>query len=86
MVDVVCHNVGDEVLIETANRLQDHVRAGDILCRWGGEELLVVLPDTELGSALAVAIARRVSNPALAPRAQYQPFRSEFKLSPKALP
>jgi two-component system cell cycle response regulator len=49
------HNVGDEVLIETANRLQDHVRAGDIVCRWGGEELLVVLPDTELDSALAVA-------------------------------
>ncbi|EBA01620.1 GGDEF domain-containing protein [Marinobacter sp. ELB17] len=49
------HNVGDEVLIETANRLQDHVRAGDILCRWGGEELLVVLPDTERDSALAVA-------------------------------
>ena len=49
------HNVGDEVLIETAIRLQDHVRAGDIVCRWGGEELLVVLPDTELNSALAVA-------------------------------
>lgn len=49
------HNVGDDVLIETANRLQDHVRAGDIVCRWGGEELLVVLPDTELDSALAVA-------------------------------
>ncbi|UQG62521.1 GGDEF domain-containing protein [Marinobacter sp. M3C] len=49
------HNVGDGVLIETASRLQDHVRAGDIVCRWGGEELLVVLPDTELGSALAVA-------------------------------
>jgi two-component system cell cycle response regulator len=49
------HNVGDDVLIETANRLQNHVRAGDIVCRWGGEELLVVLPDTELDSALAVA-------------------------------
>ncbi|MCL1478183.1 MULTISPECIES: GGDEF domain-containing protein [unclassified Marinobacter] len=49
------HNVGDGVLIETASRLQDHVRAGDIVCRWGGEELLVVLPDTELDSALAVA-------------------------------
>jgi diguanylate cyclase (GGDEF)-like protein len=49
------HNVGDEVLIETASRLNGHVRTGDIVCRWGGEELLVVLPDTEQASALAVA-------------------------------
>jgi diguanylate cyclase (GGDEF)-like protein len=49
------HNVGDEVLIATASRLQNHARVGDIVCRWGGEELLVVLPDTELDGALVVA-------------------------------
>lgn len=49
------HIVGDEILKETARRLTNHVRSGDTLCRWGGEELLVVLPDTELDSALAVA-------------------------------
>lgn len=49
------HNVGDGVLKEAAHRLQNHVRTDDIVCRWGGEELLIVLPDTGLDSALAVA-------------------------------
>jgi len=53
--------VGDEVLIETAQRLKNHVRAGDIVCRWGGEELLVLLPDTELDNALAVAEKLRIA-------------------------
>jgi len=55
------HYVGDEVLIETAQRLKNHVRAGDIVCRWGGEELLVLLPDTKLDNALAVAEKLRVA-------------------------
>jgi diguanylate cyclase (GGDEF)-like protein len=55
------HNVGDEVLIETAQRLTNHVRTGDIVCRWGGEELLVLLPDTELDNALAVAEKLRIA-------------------------
>ena len=55
------HYVGDEVLIETAQRLKNHVRAGDIVCRWGGEELLVLLPDTELDNALAVAEKLRIA-------------------------
>lgn len=49
------HGVGDKVLAETARRLKNHVRTGDIICRWGGEELLILLPDTELHNALAVA-------------------------------
>jgi two-component system cell cycle response regulator len=57
------HYVGDEVLIETAQRLKNHVRAGDIVCRWGGEELLVLLPDTELAVAEKLRIA--VGGPAM---------------------
>lgn len=53
--DICGHHTGDEVLKETARRLKDAIRNGDIICRWGGEELLVVLPDTGLGSAMAVA-------------------------------
>jgi diguanylate cyclase (GGDEF)-like protein len=35
------HAVGDAVLVEVAQRLASCVRAGDVACRWGGEEFLV---------------------------------------------
>jgi two-component system cell cycle response regulator len=49
------HPSGDAVLVEVARRLQDNLRAVDLLARIGGEEFLAVLPDTQLGEAQAVA-------------------------------
>ena len=40
------HDAGDAVLREVAGRLQDSVRLEDMIGRWGGEEFLVVLPNT----------------------------------------
>ncbi|SDM23481.1 diguanylate cyclase domain-containing protein [Halarsenatibacter silvermanii] len=40
------HNTGDELLIKTADLLQDIFRAEDILARWGGDEFSVLLPQT----------------------------------------
>jgi diguanylate cyclase (GGDEF)-like protein len=52
------HSVGDEVIREVGRRLAGILRAGDILCRYGGEEFAVVLPDT--GPADALSTARRL--------------------------
>ena len=47
------HAAGDYVLTEFARVSRPSLRAGDILGRWGGEEFLLILPDTTLDAALA---------------------------------
>ena len=49
------HDVGDEVLQEFAVRLASNVRAIDLPCRYGGEEFVVVMPDTKLEDAERIA-------------------------------
>jgi diguanylate cyclase (GGDEF)-like protein/PAS domain S-box-containing protein len=49
------HAVGDEVLQVIANRLQESLRATDVLCRYGGEEFCVLLPHTAEAGAAEVA-------------------------------
>jgi len=49
------HAVGDAVLREFAGRLRRNVRGIDLACRYGGEEFVVVMPDTEAGIAEKVA-------------------------------
>ncbi|MDB5447195.1 MAG: pleD [Phenylobacterium sp.] len=49
------HDVGDEVLREFAVRLASNVRAIDLPVRHGGEEFLVVMPDTRLDDAHRIA-------------------------------
>ena len=49
------HKTGDAVIIDTAKRLTANVRTGDVPARYGGEEFGLVLPDTELDGALALA-------------------------------
>lgn len=45
------HEAGDLVLIEVSRILSEHLRASDIACRYGGEELLAVMPRAELHEA-----------------------------------
>lgn len=49
------HDAGDVVLCELAKKLQHAFRNDDIVCRLGGDEFLVVCPDTDLGGALHIA-------------------------------
>jgi diguanylate cyclase (GGDEF)-like protein/PAS domain S-box-containing protein len=49
------HGMGDDVLIESARRLQKELRDGDVLARFGGDEFCVLLPNTSREAARAVA-------------------------------
>lgn len=49
------HAAGDEVLKEFAERLQRNIRGVDLACRYGGEEFVVMMPDTDLVHAKNIA-------------------------------
>ncbi len=49
------HAVGDAILRETATTIMSALRPSDIACRYGGEELLVILPECGLTEAIAKA-------------------------------
>ena len=55
------HQVGDEVLAEVARRLARAVRGGDELARWGGDEFVAILPDTDREGAARAAERLRAS-------------------------
>ncbi len=55
------HDIGDEVLKEFANRISANVRGIDLACRYGGEEFVVVMPDTDMGLAYSIAERLRKS-------------------------
>lgn len=48
------HIAGDKVLQEIVKVIQGMIRSGDIVARWGGEEFLVLLPNTDIISGMAV--------------------------------
>ncbi|HEV2649753.1 MAG TPA: PleD family two-component system response regulator [Rhizomicrobium sp.] len=55
------HDIGDEVLKEFANRIAANIRGIDLACRFGGEEFVVVMPDTDVSLAFTIAERLRKS-------------------------
>jgi diguanylate cyclase (GGDEF)-like protein len=53
--DTYGHAVGDEVLIKFADILKESQRKSDIVCRFGGEEFVILLPETNIEGAENVA-------------------------------
>jgi two-component system cell cycle response regulator len=49
------HLLGDQILQEFAKRCKNSVREMDLICRYGGEEILIILPETDLKTALPIA-------------------------------
>lgn len=56
--DTYGHDVGDEVLVEFAARIRKNIRGIDLACRYGGEEFVIVMPETD--NALAYMVAERL--------------------------
>ncbi len=46
------HLEGDKVLVQITQRMQHGLRKEDVLGRWGGEEFLIILPNTDIDTAL----------------------------------
>jgi diguanylate cyclase (GGDEF)-like protein/PAS domain S-box-containing protein len=55
------HPAGDRVLVAITKALQDGVREGDVVSRWGGEEFAVLLPQTDAAAALDTAQRLRLA-------------------------
>lgn len=53
--DTYGHDVGDLVIKEVASRIHKNVRNVDIACRYGGEEFVMIMPDTDVEYAHIVA-------------------------------
>lgn len=53
--DTYGHDIGDAVLREFALRLRRNIRGVDLACRYGGEEFVVLMPDTDYRQAEGVA-------------------------------
>ncbi|ANP85084.1 PleD family two-component system response regulator [Rhizobium leguminosarum] len=62
--DTYGHDGGDEVLREFSNRVRSTIRGADLACRYGGEEFVVVMPDTspEIAAAVAERLRAAIEN------------------------
>ncbi|MBI4959818.1 MAG: GGDEF domain-containing response regulator [Desulfovibrio sp.] len=89
--DTLGHQTGDAVLVALARCMAAEVRVTDIICRFGGEEFMVIMPQSELEGALSCAgklghsiaeydfgIGRRIT--VSLGVAQYQPGESSHTL------
>ena len=55
------HLVGDRALVDVARLLSERMRTSDALCRWGGEEFMILAPHLELACAVQMADKLRLA-------------------------
>jgi two-component system cell cycle response regulator len=82
--DTYGHAVGDNVLTAFGDLLHRHTRAIDIVARFGGEEFIVLLPNTDMENAIAVANRIRESFAACAIESLPDPVTASFGVAEMA--
>ncbi|WOD39012.1 PAS domain S-box protein [Nodosilinea sp. E11] len=70
--DTFGHDIGDFVLQLVGTLLKENVRSSDIACRYGGEEMTLILPEADLAATIARAEVIRVAISQLRPHHQGQ--------------
>lgn len=68
--DVFGHEQGDQQLVSLARVLQQACRESDVICRWGGDEFVIFLPNTEERECVAIceiidSLCREVNHPSI---------------------
>ena len=55
------HNIGDEVLKEFTQLVSKNIRQTDVFARWGGEEFVLLLPESDISTAIEMAKKLRIA-------------------------
>ncbi len=66
------HLVGDEVLTTLCATIKQHIKSGDIVGRWGGEEFVISLPNTSAEQAQQIALRVRETMRTLTVRVEHE--------------
>ncbi len=77
------HEAGDRALMAAVDAIQNNLRSGDALVRWGGEEFLVVLPDTNC--AAAVVMLERLRAKGLGLRPDGNPLTASYGIAERSV-
>jgi diguanylate cyclase (GGDEF)-like protein len=77
--DIYGHKAGDQVLVDAARIMHCSLRTSDILVRWGGEEFVLILPNTDRNSAIGVI--ERLRKHGLGMRPDGQPMTASFGIA-----
>lgn len=73
------HDAGDQALVNAAGQMRLQLRTGDMLTRWGGEEFLIVMPNT--GAAQAENALQRVRQAGLGQRPDGTPLTASIGIA-----
>src|SRR5439155_22361883 len=74
------HAAGDTVLTEVAGRCRESLRSLDLVGRYGGDELVILLPESDLDAALTAAHRIRASLDAAPVETEHGPIRATISI------